>query len=515
MKTTNNFIHDLIHSMNKNEKGYFSKQLKVHGGNPKDKKYYLLFLAIEKQKEYNEEELLKQFANEPFSKQFAVAKNYLSKIILKSLIQYNGIKTIENTLSKEIDSCEILHQKGFISAYKINLLKVKKKSLLFEKHDFTLTIIKKEKQLLVNGKDKNFKKQLQKLTNEELKIIEEIKMENKLSQFYYLFSSEIHQNRIIRNEKEIAHLTPIIASLEEEFPRFKNSFSNKNYYYGIQIIYNYLANNFKNAEKYGLLHEKLFNQFPNLANQKLEDYLEITYHFLGAKFQLRNYDRIEILLNNIYKLEVDNFELKQKKFFIYYSNMIRLYASTYQYKKAEILLSELYQELPKISKHLKISNKLTIFLNSSILQFALGNYSSSLDYLNAYFEIADKSFRIDAYKFASIFNLFIHLKLGNLRLMENLLKNIKLSFRKEKKIFLYEQILLNYLSKTTLNLNKKEQINLLKITKNQLEEIKENIIEKDAMRYFNFTRWFESQIHQIPYTEMPQYLEKLDKRQEI
>ena len=99
--------------------------------------------------------------------------------------------------------------------------------------------------------------------------------------------------------------------------------------------------------------------------------------------------------------------------------------------------------------------------------------------------------------------------------MENLLKNIKLSFRKEKKIFLYEQILLNYLSKTTLNLNKKEQINLLKITKNQLEEIKENIIEKDAMRYFNFTRWFESQIHQIPYTEMPQYLEKLDKRQEI
>ena len=49
----------------------------------------------------------------------------------------------------------------------------------------------------------------------------------------------------------------------------------------------------------------------------------------------------------------------------------------------------------------------------------------------------------------------------------------------------------------------------------QLEEIKIDIIQKDAMRYFNYTRWFESQILQIPYTEMPEYLEKLDKSMEV
>ena len=61
----------------------------------------------------------------------------------------------------------------------------------------------------------------------------------------------------------------------------------------------------------------------------------------------------------------------------------------------------------------------------------MGELTASLDYLNAYFEIADNSFRKDAFKFALIFNLFIHLKLGNLQLLENLLKNIKQGFRKE------------------------------------------------------------------------------------
>ena len=95
------------------------------------------------------------------------------------------------------------------------------------------------------------------------------------------------------------------------------------------------------------------------------------------------------------------------------------------------------------------------------------------------------------------------------------MKNIKQGFRKEKQIFLYEKILIEFLSKTIGSINKKEKINLLKRTKMQLEEIKIDIIQKDAMRYFNYTRWFESQILQIPYTKMPEYLEKLDKSMEV
>ena len=107
MKTTSNFIHQLIHSLTKNEKGYFVKLLKVHGGDPMNKKYFLLFSAIDKQLTYNESALTNQFKAEPFIKQFSVAKNYLIQIILKSLIQFNGTKTIENVLSKEIDTCNV------------------------------------------------------------------------------------------------------------------------------------------------------------------------------------------------------------------------------------------------------------------------------------------------------------------------------------------------------------------------------------------------------------------------
>lgn len=57
MKTPSLELHELIHSLKPSEKRYFKLEASKHNSDKKNK-YLSLFEAVEKQKEYNETELL-------------------------------------------------------------------------------------------------------------------------------------------------------------------------------------------------------------------------------------------------------------------------------------------------------------------------------------------------------------------------------------------------------------------------------------------------------------------------
>ena len=58
----------------------------------------MLFDAIAGQDEYDEEELKRRFRNEKFVRQFSVAKNYLYRLVMKSLRQFHAEETVESRL---------------------------------------------------------------------------------------------------------------------------------------------------------------------------------------------------------------------------------------------------------------------------------------------------------------------------------------------------------------------------------------------------------------------------------
>ena len=81
-------LFKLIKSMSSSEKRYFT--VFVSAFEKKNKTNLKLFTAIDKQKEYNEKALKTKFKNESFVKHFAVVKNNLFKVILKSLRLYHA-----------------------------------------------------------------------------------------------------------------------------------------------------------------------------------------------------------------------------------------------------------------------------------------------------------------------------------------------------------------------------------------------------------------------------------------
>lgn len=80
-------IHVLIRSLTASEKRYFKLSNALHN-KEKQNSFVQLFDAIDKQESYNENAIIQKFKNEGFAKQFAVQKNKLYNLILKSLKQF-------------------------------------------------------------------------------------------------------------------------------------------------------------------------------------------------------------------------------------------------------------------------------------------------------------------------------------------------------------------------------------------------------------------------------------------
>ena len=115
------YIFDLIKKMTKGEKIYFKRFASTF--EQKNKTYITLFDAIDRQKKYDEAALKKKLAGEPFVKYFAVAKNNLFNLILKSLRIYHTDKTPFDQVLNFKKDILLLKDKGLLHIAKSQMNK--------------------------------------------------------------------------------------------------------------------------------------------------------------------------------------------------------------------------------------------------------------------------------------------------------------------------------------------------------------------------------------------------------
>ncbi len=470
----------------------------AHSQTPQEVQYLKLFDAIDKQLRYDEQELLEKFKDEKFIAQFSVAKNYLIYLILKCLVQFHSGKSAESNLNRELDFSHILFTKGFYKECLTQLTKAKKIAYNFDKHDYTLTIIKKEKQLVASLKSEKMIDDLQRLLEEEIKVLNMLKSESELGVVYYSFLNEIHKSRMRNSIVEHDQLNYLRRTVLPQLDS-GSTFNSKNYYYGIETIYNYLINDFEKATQYGRLHRILWEENKERFEDENGDYLEIIYHYISSCIQTKNYEEVNQCLTHIKKLETHTKDQKQRKYFIYYTCKLRYCASLALYNESEQLLAEIENDADEMVNELYPAYKITLSINCAITYFVFEEYRKALQWLNSYLNTMNKVIRKDAYSFSRIFNLMIHYKLGNTDLLEHVIKNTYREIKTQTYIFEYEKLILNFIKKIAKNNSRKSVTLHAKALQAELNNLQNNPIEREAMRYFNFIRWLESEIQQIPY----------------
>ena len=126
-------LFKLIKSLTKSEKRFFKLSSSLQSG---EKNYLKLFDAIEKQLEYDEEDIKNTFKKENFIKHLPSEKNHLYKLVLKSLRAYHADNSVVSQLQEDIKNVEILFKRALYREAGKVLSKSKKLAYAYERFYF-------------------------------------------------------------------------------------------------------------------------------------------------------------------------------------------------------------------------------------------------------------------------------------------------------------------------------------------------------------------------------------------
>ena len=104
----------LINSMTKQEKRYFRIFSSRHSNEKNN--YYTLYQVIDRQKEYDEEAIIKLLNSHQFVNRLSIAKTRLYDQLLKRLSSFHAQKSIDSELFSTIQSIEILYSRALYKA---------------------------------------------------------------------------------------------------------------------------------------------------------------------------------------------------------------------------------------------------------------------------------------------------------------------------------------------------------------------------------------------------------------
>lgn len=224
-------LHQLIKRMSMSEKRHFKLYSAGHI-NGDSKNYLRLFDAIDKQEQYNEEEIKAGFEEETFIRHLPSQKNYLYQNLLESLNAYNKEKTFLSRHSNYLISIELLFNRGlFVQCLKL-IRKAKKEALLNEKFSLFIVILRWETLVYINNEDD---KNLNKGIAEELRILDIMKVQTTLMQIAFNIQIQIDKKKV-----PASFLNAQLKSLKENYPtRYDLRTFWVNYYYqsGLGLIY--------------------------------------------------------------------------------------------------------------------------------------------------------------------------------------------------------------------------------------------------------------------------------------
>jgi len=464
-------LFELIKSLGKSEKRYFRLFSSMQAG---EKIYTKLFDAIEKQKTYNEDDLLKQFKSESFIKRFAMAKNYLYNLILKSmdLCHYNA--DISKELSNLLKQADFLYQKKLIKHYTKLLKKIKKKALEAEQFNFCLEVSERERRLLSNlPYSKKLKEDIQKCFDEH---DEYLKKYNNLNQ-YLFYDAQLHfLEKQYKSQKDKTDLKKNIDKLiaDDIFMNESQALSfNAIYkYYEIKAEYYWIKEDYNESYKYRAALISYVESQEDYLGNKLNFYIPALYNFVNICNHLEKYENV---LEGIKKIRT-SIDLKKAttQQTLIYLNTFGMKLSTCWILKEFDVGNKIAKEAEQILNHPLFSTyiypKLIIRVAIASFYFNSKQYDEALDAINdALNDPALKTYNQLHYH-ARILNLLIHFELGNLFLLDS---EIKSTYRFFKEIDMYgkkEKYLFNFLKHYNDLLSKKEKHNLYSSLETNLED---------------------------------------------
>ena len=503
-------LFQLIHSLQKQEKRNFKLYIKRNSSN-EDMKIIQLFDALDAMSEYDEEVLMRK-ATSLKKQQLSNTKAHLYKQVLASLRLLES-RNIDIQLHEQLDNARILYNKGlYLQSLKV-LDKMKETAKANNQISLLVQVLFLEKKIETLHITRSLKDRAAQLIGEADDVNERLLRITKLSNLALQLYSWYINNGHARNEKdEIEIENYFTAYLSDDLKKTKG-FYEKLYLYQSYCWYAFIRQDFIMYYRNTQHWVDLFHQEPLMIDIETASYIKGIHNLLNAHFILRNYSKFENDLQQ-FELFANSNIVKQSdnnriQVFVYlYIAKINQHFLDGTFAKGLLLVPIIVDKLNEFQLHLDRHRTLVFYYKIASLYFGAGEFGSSIDYLNKIINWK-VDLRNDLQCYSRLLHLIAHYELGNLDLMEYLVKSVYRFMAKMENLSLVEEEMFKFLRKS-FRLSAKELKPQFEKLLSKLKQFEKNKFETRAFVYLDIISWLESKVYEKPVYEITRekYLER-------
>ena len=491
-------LFNLIHTLSKGEKRYFKLYVRTRSAHLKGINYILLFDAVGKQKEYNEEKIKKLGIVK--RGHLPMLKNYLYNLILESLRVLNSKgENIDNKLSNMLHNARIMRDKGLTEEEIKFLKKAKELSTKHERWGALLDTLMMEMGTSKRRVDaismQSTEEEMQQLLTKLSNMIEYLRLSSKTA-------LQVHKSTLQRNTKDKTLQKLFAHPLLKDANKALTSEAKKTYY-NTAFVYYIFIGDFKRAYSAITQLRELIETnyttltFPALTYSFVLNRLAIIQHHLGKNEELLStIKKHRALVNKPGPVSTHAFAYS-------FINETNHYLTLGEFEKGTTGIKNIEKELDKIKSEVPATALYSLYGNITLLYFGIENYRQSLIWANKIINLPKGMIREDIQAWTRILHILIHYELKTPDILEYLIVSTYRFLLRRKHLFKVEQGILGFIRRLS-KIDNSQKALLTEFSRFRVEliQITKDPEEKKAMLYFDLIAWLESKIENKQFSEI-------------
>lgn len=492
-------LFQLVKSLEKGEKRQFKLFAKRSAGSD-ELKTIRLFDALDKMDEYDEALLLKKHADIR-KEQLSNMKANLYKQLLASLSQTKDETNIDLLINEQMGYARVLYNKGhYHQALKI-LERVKQTAKAYYQSTYQLQALIFEKKIETLHITRSIENRADQLAYEVETVSKHIVLIEKLSNLSLKLYSWYIKMGHARDEKDVQAMKLFFEANLPPFNHDELQFYEKLYLYQSYVWYGFILQDLLMYYRYAQKWVDLFELHPAMKGVETGQYIKAIHNLVGAHFDLNNYDKFneqlkafEAFAESYHGTMNSNSQIQT---FIYL-NIARINKHFLEgtFTEGLALVPMITEKLNKYQLQLDRHRILVFYYKIACLYFGSGNNEMAIEYLNKIINWK-VDLRTDIQCYARLLHLIAHYELGNISLVEYLIKSVYRFMANMKNLSIVEEEIFRFVRKS-FSLEK-DKIDIAFVAlKEKLQHYEGNPLETRSFMYLDITAWLESKIRNIP-----------------
>ncbi len=482
----------LVKSLEKGEKRNFKLYVARNSASA-DLKIVQLFDALDKMKDYDEDELLRK--NESIQKQqLSNLKAHLYDQILSSLRIVKQAENIDLQIHEQLDHAKILYNKGlYLQSLRI-LDKIKTLTKQNNQVTFLLQVLFLEKKIESLHITRSMQDRAKQLSDEIDEANERLELIAKTSNLSLQLYSWYIQHGHARNEEDRKTLDAFIQDPIIERVKSVKGFYERLYRYQCYCWYGFITQDFLMHYRYAQKWVDLFEKDENMQLIESAQYIKGLHNLISAHFDLKNIDKFKetiCILENFSESQIvlNNKNNLIQSFIYLYIAKINQHFLEGTFSEGLAMIPTMEEKLKDIELYIDSHRVLVFYYKIACLFFGAGDAEKTIDYLNRIINWK-VNLRDDLQCYARLLHLIAHYELGNTEVVAYLSKSVYRFMAKMKNLGAVEVVLFNFLRTAIQSGNEASFENLLQ----KLEPLEKNKLESRAFMYLDIISWLESKI---------------------